>query len=224
MRELVLWSLFIMVCWPARGPQGGMQGTMQDEPQTWARITADQGRLSVDLKQADIQTVLANIAEQAGIAITIGSIDQRAISIRFTDMELETGLRRLLQLASLNYTILYSQGQAGTAVIKEVYVFGEGQQGEPQPSVIAESDSNENTGKNNLQAVSPSAQAPEVSAPPIEEQGPSEVIQRFQELSRRVEQGIPQGTSPAAERQGIEALGALKKAFQRLSTEPSSEP
>jgi hypothetical protein len=217
MRELVLWSLFIMVCWPARGPQGGMQGTMQDEPQTWTRIAADQGRLSVDLKQADIQAGLANIAEQAGIAITIGSIDQRAISVRFTDMELEAGLRRLLQLASLNYSILYSQRQAGTAVIKEVYVFGEGQQGEPQPPVVAESASNENTGKNNLRVVSPSAQAPEVSAPPIEEQGPSEVTQRLQEFSRQLGQGIPQGTSPGAERRGIDALEALQKAFPRLS-------
>ena len=220
MRELVLWSLFVMTCWPIQGPQGGTQGIMQDEPQTWVKIAVDRGRLSVDLRQADIQMVLASIAERAGITITMESIDQRAISARFTDLELETGLRRLLQLASLNYTILYSQGQAGAAVIKEVIVFGEKQKGEPQPPAVAESDRtehNENSGNSDVLVVSPAAQAPEASAPPLGEQGANEVIQRMQEFSKRDGQGVPEGTPPAAERQGIEALDTLQKAFQRLA-------
>ena len=217
MREMALWSLFVMACWPAQGPQGGVQGITQDEPQTWARIAVDRGRLSVDLMQADIQAVLASIAEQAGIAITGEPIGERAISILFTDMDLETGLRRLLQLAFLNYTILYSQGGAGTAAIKEVYVFGEKQKGEPQPPVVAESDSNQNMENSDPQLVTPWSLAPQASSPPLREQGASEVIQRLQEFSRQAEQGTPQGTSPAAERKGNDALDVLYKAFERLS-------
>jgi hypothetical protein len=188
---------------------------MQHEPKSWTRIAVDQGRLSVDLKQAEIQMVLARIAEDAEITIMVAPIDQRAISILFTDMELEAGLRRLLELASLNYTIIYSQGHTGTAVIKEVHVLGTKQPG-GQP-VVAESDGDENKERGASHVMSPSALDPQVAAPPLQEQGASEVVERLQKFFGQGGEGTPQGTSPAAEGKGKEALDVLKETFQQLS-------
>jgi hypothetical protein len=100
-------------------------------------VVVHQGRLSVDVRAADLGEVLAQIGQQAGIRIAAGPSTGKKVSARFTGVELEEGLRRLLRLASLNHLFLYAPGPAGTVAIAEVRVVGEGQAAPPaqQPSL-----------------------------------------------------------------------------------------
>ena len=84
-------------------------------------ITAQEGRLSVDLKEAEMRDVLAQIGKEAGITVVFESASRQRVSVRFSD-ELEPGLRRLLGLAALNYVIVYAQEAGGAVAIREVRV------------------------------------------------------------------------------------------------------
>jgi hypothetical protein len=88
------------------------------------RITAQHGQLSVDVHQADIRAVLAQIGEQAGVRIVLAQPAAREVSAQFSGVELEAGLRHLLRLASLSYLMLYGQGPTGAPVVQEVRVYG----------------------------------------------------------------------------------------------------
>jgi hypothetical protein len=67
-------------------------------------VVVHDGRLSVDLQDADLGAVLAQIGRQAGIRMSAGPSAGARVSARFADVELEAGLRRLLRLASLSTT------------------------------------------------------------------------------------------------------------------------
>lgn len=129
---LVLWLFLTGACWPAQRPEGRRHGAQRER----TSVTVEQGRLSVDLRQADMQTVLAHIGEQAGIAIFVGSMDRRTISAQFAGVDLEQGLRRLLRLASLDYLLLYARESTGAVTLREVRVFAE-EQGERSPKPLA---------------------------------------------------------------------------------------
>jgi hypothetical protein len=105
-------------------------------------VTVQQGRLSVDIQQADIRDVLTQIGEQAGIAVQYHARAEKRISARLMDVELEQGLQRLLRLASLGYAILYVQRPGGDVAMREVRVF-DLERGEslPQPSLPAVAES-----------------------------------------------------------------------------------
>jgi hypothetical protein len=81
----------------------------------------------VDLRDADIAMVLSRIGEQAGFAVVTGPIAGRTVSIQFTDTELVQGLRRLLRLASLSYSLVYAARTESGVGIKELRVFSEGE-------------------------------------------------------------------------------------------------
>ena len=85
-----------------------------------------QGRLSVDLREADIRTILGRIGEQAGFSLIMESTARKTISVQFTDVELIQGLRRLLRLTSLNHTMVYTTGVEAGDALKELWVFPEG--------------------------------------------------------------------------------------------------
>jgi hypothetical protein len=124
--------------WPEAWPQGiepKAQEAGRGSPEGRLRIAVEQGRLSVDLRKADIQMVLAKIGEQAGFAV-VGPVGQQRISVKFTGVELEKGLQRLLRLASLSHVIRYAQSPTGTVAIQEVRVFREEKGGAPlEPNV-----------------------------------------------------------------------------------------
>jgi hypothetical protein len=77
-------------------------------------VVVQEGRLSVDLQEADLGEVLAQIGRQAGIRMSSGPSSGKRISAHFAGLELEEGLRRLLRLASLSHSFLYAKGPAGT--------------------------------------------------------------------------------------------------------------
>ena len=89
------------------------------------RVDAQHGQLSVDVHQADIGAVLAQIGAQAGVRIVLAPPAARAVSAQFSGVELDAGLRHLLQLAALSYLIRYSPGPTGAPVVHEVRVYGE---------------------------------------------------------------------------------------------------
>jgi hypothetical protein len=64
--------------------------------------TVQQGRLSVDLRDAEVAEVLARLGQDAGVLITGSPTSEARVSAQFTDVELEVAVRRLLRLAALS--------------------------------------------------------------------------------------------------------------------------
>jgi hypothetical protein len=94
-----------------------------DAPAIRLLLTVHQGRLSVDLWDAEVGMVLARLAQAAGLTVFGSPIAGIRVSAQFTDAELEQGLRRLLRLASLSYAMRYARGSTGAIVLEEVRVF-----------------------------------------------------------------------------------------------------
>jgi hypothetical protein len=88
-------------------------------------VVVHEGYLSVDLWEAPVREVLAAIGQQAGLRMRTEAAANRTVNTQFTAMEVDQGLRRLLQAASLSYALLYTQGPTATAILHEVRVFGE---------------------------------------------------------------------------------------------------
>jgi hypothetical protein len=88
------------------------------------RVAAHDGRLSVDVHQADIGAVLAQIGAQAGVRIVWAQPAARAVSAQLSGVELDAGLRHLLRLAALSYVMRYGPGPTGAPVVQEVRVYG----------------------------------------------------------------------------------------------------
>jgi hypothetical protein len=151
-------------------------------------VAVQEGRLSVDVQEADLGAVLAQIGRQAGIRISSGPSSGKRISARFAGVELEEGLRRLLRLSSLSHIFLYAKGPAGTVTIAELRVLGEGKDTSPRPATVVEPRLEENeqhTGasvrkarRQALGVVEP-VQEP---TPDAEQREPSEVTRRFREV------------------------------------------
>ena len=95
----------------------------------WVR----QGQLAVNLWEAEIGEVLARIGQEADLTILGGPHAGIRVSARFEDLELSLGLRRLLRLAALSHAIRYVEGPTGTAVMREVRLFGAAPE-EPPPA------------------------------------------------------------------------------------------
>jgi hypothetical protein len=88
-------------------------------------VVVHEGQLSVDLREAPVQEVLAVIGQQAGLRVAIDASAHGTVTAQFTNMALDQGLRRLLRAASLNYSLLYARGgPAATDILQEVRVFG----------------------------------------------------------------------------------------------------
>jgi hypothetical protein len=119
-----------------KGPQA--EDTRQRNAVKGLQVVVQEGRLSVDVQEADLGEVLAQIGRQANIRMFAGPSAGKRVSARFAGVELEDGLRRLLRLASLSYIFLHAQGPAGTVVIAEVRVLGAGQDSSPRQSTVTE--------------------------------------------------------------------------------------
>jgi hypothetical protein len=103
--------------------------TMPEAPQPSSSVpqqyvAIDQGRLTVDLRDADVSEVLAQIGRQAGISRVLGLNVTTRVSGEFAGVPLEQGLRRLLQRAGLSHAIVYTPAPTGGVSIAEVRVFG----------------------------------------------------------------------------------------------------
>ena len=182
--RLVFWLFLMVACWPAQGRAGGAQGTRRDNPQGWARVTVDQGRLSVDLRDAEVGEVLSQIAQQTGIPILVSPSAEKRVSVQFTGLELDKGLRRLMRLASVSYTILYAPRPAGVVAISEIRVFGEATEGAPRQPIVAEQDTKESAEDIGQRFAAALAQAQATSPAPAANEE-SEAARRFREMLER---------------------------------------
>jgi len=164
------------------------QDTRQRSAAKGLYVVVQEGRLSVDLQEADLGEVLTQVGRQAGIRISSGPSSGKRVSARFASVELEEGLRRLLRLASLSHIFLYANGPGGTVTISEVRVLGEGQDTTPRPATVVEPRVQEIEQNAGIPVRKGRRQAPEVVEPvqestPDPGQGePSEVTRRVREV------------------------------------------
>ena len=164
------------------------QDTRQKSAAKGLDVVVQEGRLSVDVQEADLGEVLTQVGRQAGIRISSGPSSGKRVSARFASVELEEGLRRLLRLASLSHIFLYTNGPGGTVTISEVRVLGEGQDTTPRPATVVEPRVQENEPNAGTPVRKGRRQAPEVVEPVLEStpdpgQGePSEVTRRVREV------------------------------------------
>jgi hypothetical protein len=164
------------------------EDTRQRSAAKGLHVVVQEGRLSVDVQEADLGEVLAQLGRQANIRISSGPSAGKRVSARFAGVELEEGLRRLLRLASLSHIFLYANGPAGTVTISEVRVLGEGQDTSPRPATVVEPRLPENEQNAGTPVGRARRQAPNVVEPVLEitpdpGQGePSEVTRRVREV------------------------------------------
>lgn len=91
-----------------------------ESPRLQQVVIVYEGKISVGLDDADITDVLAKISEHSGIPIHFDSSQIHRVSILFSPVPLEEGIRRLLRLVHLNYAMRY----APNGRLQEVMVTG----------------------------------------------------------------------------------------------------
>jgi hypothetical protein len=169
--------------------------------------------LSVHLRQADLQAVIVQIGEQAGITIMMNPKDHRTISAGFTDVELEAGIRRLVRGASRSHTILYTREAAGTVAIKEVRVLGEESGGKPPQLAVSEAGGHTNGDNAVSHAALPLIQTQE-NSPPAGAEG-TDVAARFRQAFELARRRVPQAASPATEEKENDVVRAFQDLLQQ---------
>lgn len=79
-------------------------------------------RLSLSAVDADIQSILLRIGEEAGIFVQFPQALQKKMSLTLSDIKLEKALKRLLK--GLNYATVYSiSDDTNTIQVSKVYIF-----------------------------------------------------------------------------------------------------
>jgi hypothetical protein len=95
--------------------------------QPGSRVDWKDGRLSVRAEETPLADVLAEIARQTGVQI-LGAEDLReSLTLGFSNVALEDGLRRLL--AGLSYVIVEPAAPQGKARPTEIWLLGRGRTG-----------------------------------------------------------------------------------------------
>jgi hypothetical protein len=164
------------------------EGTRQKSTAKGRYVAVQDAWLSVDLQEADMGEVLEQIGRQAGIRISSGPSSGKQVSARFSGVELEEGIRRLMRSVSLSHIFIYANKPAGSVKISEIRVLGEGKEVTPYPSTLAEPGVQSDGQSTDTPVGKPWGQTPEVVLPvqelsPEPEQGePSEVTRRVREV------------------------------------------
>jgi hypothetical protein len=179
-------------------------------------VAVQQGQLSVDLWEADVDEVLAQIEQKAGFPIMVSPSAGEKLSVQFTGVALEQGLRRVLQLASRSYAILYTSDPAGGVAMREVRVFGKAHDGGPIP-VVAERAAEEPTAEAGQRFVEALMQH-QAEAPPVASEEESNAVRRFREALEPSSEPAPWPTAEhesEAVRRFQDALEGSTGAMQR---------
>jgi hypothetical protein len=176
-------------------------------------VEVQQGRLSVDLWEADVEEVFAQIGQKAGIPIIMSPSAGETISMQFTGVTLEQGLRRLLQRASRSYVMLYASDPAGGVAMREVRVFGKAREGDAAP-VVAERVVEEPVAEAGQRFVEALMQH-QAAAPPVASEEESDGARRFQEA---LERGAEPAPWPAAEQEN-EAVRRFQEVLEGATGE-----
>jgi hypothetical protein len=156
------------------------------------QVTVHQGRLSVDLWEADLGEVLAQIHQQAGISIRVSPGPEHTVSMQFTDVALDQGLRRVLQLASRSSAMRYAPGPTGEVSLQEVQVFAEAPAGDQRPAGAAHA--GETPGAAVGQRFVDTLVQRQAAAPAVAREDESDAVSRFREALERNSASAPGGT------------------------------
>jgi hypothetical protein len=156
-------------------------------------VLVQQGRLSVDLWEADVEAVLAQIGQQAGIRILVSPSAEDKISVQFTGVTLERGLRRVLQRASRSYAVHFAPDPSGGVAMREVRVFGRVHDGSPTP-VGAERAAAEPLAEAGQRFVGTVMQH-QAAPPPVASEEASNAVDRFRETWERSSEPAPWPTA-----------------------------
>lgn len=177
-------------------------------PASRLHVEVQQGRLSVDLWEADVEEVLAQIGQKASIPIIVSPSAGETISMQFMGVALEQGLRRVLQRASRSYAMLYAPDPAGGVAMREVRVFGKAHEGGPVP-VVAERTVEEPMAEAGQRFVEALTQH-HAAALPVASEEENDVAHRFREALEHSSEPAPW---PTAEQES-EAVRRLQDALE----------
>jgi hypothetical protein len=160
------------------------------------QVTVHQGRLSVDLWEADLREVLAQIHQQAGIPIRVSPGPAHTVSVQFTDVVLDHGLRQLLRLASRSYAMRYAPGPTGEVTLAEVQVFAEAPAGDQRPAGATHA--GEEPGVEVGQRFVDTLRQRQAAAPAVAREAESDAASRFREALERNSASAPGETDAPA--------------------------
>ena len=156
------------------------------------QVAVHQGRLSVDLWEADLGEVLTQIHQQAGISIRVSPGPEHTVSVQFTDVALDQGLRRVLQLASRSYAMRYAPGPTGEVTLQEVQVFAEAPAGDQSPAGAAHAGEKPEAAVG--QRFVDTLLQRQAAAPAVAREDESDAASRFREALERHAAPAPGGT------------------------------
>src|SRR5882724_7261236 len=156
------------------------------------QVAVHQGRLSVDLWEASLGEVLAQIHQQAGISIRVSPGPEHTVSVQFTDVALDQGLRRVLQLASRSSAMRYAPGPTGEVTLQEVQVFAEAPAGDQSPAEAAHV--GEEPGTAVGQRFVDTLLQRQAAAPAVARDDESDAASRFRDALERHSAPAPGGT------------------------------
>jgi hypothetical protein len=189
--SLLVILLLMPGVWPwARAAPSGYIPVQGRTPRL--QVAVHHGRLSVDLWEADLGEVLAQIHQQAGISIRVSPGPEHTVSVQFTDVALDQGLRRVLQLASRSYAMRYAPGPTGEVTLQEVQVFAEAPAGDQSPAGAAHA--GETPGAAVGQRFVDALLQRQAAAPAVAREDESDAASRFRDALERNSAPAPGGT------------------------------
>jgi hypothetical protein len=156
------------------------------------QVAVHQGRLSVDLWQANLGEALAQIQQQADISIRVPPGPAHTVSVQFTDVALDQGLRRVLQLASRSYAMRYAPGPTGEVTLQEVQVFTKAPTGDQRPAGAAHAEETPEAAVG--QRFVDTLLQRQATAPAVAREDESDAASRFREALERHSAPAPEGT------------------------------
>jgi hypothetical protein len=191
--------IFLISYTGAWSQEKGLQGedTRQRGVAKGLQIIVREGRLSVDVQEADLGEVLVQIGRQAHIRMVLGPSSGKRVSARLEGVELEEGIRRLLRLVSLSHIFLHARGPADKVILSEVRVLGEGQETSPRQATATDRGSSvEPTSPQRIPKIVEPVQEP---TPEPGQAEPTEVTRRVREVFKLgKEMGRPPADAPAS--------------------------
>jgi len=150
------------------------------------QVAVHQGRLSVDLWEVDLGEVLAQIQQQAGISIRVSPGPEHTVSVQFTAVALDQGLRRVLQLASRSYAMRYAPGPTGEVTLQAVQVFAQ--------ALAGAAPAGEEPGAEVGQRFVDTLRQRQAAAPAVAREAESDAASRFRDALERHSAPASEGT------------------------------
>ena len=175
---------------------GGAAGDVRRS--AWGTVHLQAGLLSVDVQNAPLADVLAHVAQLAKIPILLDVPVPHRLTLRFADLALDQGVRRLTQSVGLNVALLY-----GPSGLQEVRVVPAGASSAPHAAEAVEEPQQDAAGS------APAGQS---------EEGASDAHRWFKafEALQQGQQDVPAGPMEDSARQLWDALEELRRMQEQI--------